>query len=57
MFDGNMVGSWRTFTHLKGIGRLRSKTSNIAEPMKAEYSPRREPILMFDGNMVGSSIE
>jgi hypothetical protein len=39
MFDGNMVGSWRTFTHLKGIGRLRSKISNIAEPMKAELFP------------------
>jgi hypothetical protein len=26
-----MVGSWRTFIHLKGIGRLGSNTSKVAK--------------------------
>jgi hypothetical protein len=37
MFDKNMMGSWRTFIHLKGIERLGSKTSNVVEPMKLEH--------------------
>jgi hypothetical protein len=32
-----MVGYCRTFIHLKGIGRLGFKTSNIAKPMKIEF--------------------
>jgi hypothetical protein len=36
MFDENMVGPWRTFINLKGVGRLGSKTSNVAESMEAE---------------------
>ena len=36
MFDGNIVGSWMTFIHLKCIKSLRSKTSTIAEPIETE---------------------
>ena len=39
MFDGNMVGLYRTFIHLKNIGRLGSKTSNVAEPMEIKHFP------------------
>ena len=37
MFDRNMVGLWRTFIHLKGVRRLRSKTSNVSKSMKAKF--------------------
>jgi hypothetical protein len=37
MFDENMMGPWRTFIHLKGVRRLRSKTSNIARSKEAEF--------------------
>lgn len=43
MFYRNMVGPWRTFTHLKGVGRLGPKTSNVAELMEAELFPRLDP--------------
>ena len=43
MFNGNMVGPWRTFIHLKSIGRLGSKTSNIAKPMGTEFFPNVRP--------------
>jgi hypothetical protein len=43
MFDGNIVGSWRTFIHLKSIRRLESKTSNVANSMKAEFFPKIRP--------------
>jgi len=38
-----MAGPWRTFIHLKGVGRLRSKTSNVAELMEAELFLRLDP--------------
>jgi len=34
-----MVGSWRTFIYLKGVERLRSKTSNVSKSMEAEFFP------------------
>ena len=37
IFDGNMVSHWRTFIYLKGVGRLGSKTSNVAKPTKTEF--------------------
>jgi hypothetical protein len=43
MFDEYMVGPWRTFIHLKSVGRLGSKTSNVAEPMKADLFPYARP--------------
>ena len=33
------MGLWRTFIHLKGMGRLEYKTSNVVELMKAEFFP------------------
>jgi len=39
MFDRNMVSSWRTFIHLKGVERLRSNKSDVVEPMEAELFP------------------
>jgi hypothetical protein len=39
MFDGNMMGLWRTFIHLKGVRRLESKMSNVAKFMEAEFFP------------------
>jgi hypothetical protein len=32
-----MVGPWRTFIHLKGVGRLWSKTSNVTKLMEAKF--------------------
>jgi len=50
MFDENMVGSWRTFIHIKGIGRLRFKTSNVAKLMKTKFFPE------FRSKEVGHSL-
>jgi hypothetical protein len=39
MFDGNMVGHWRIFIHLKGVRGLGSKKSNVDESMEAGLFP------------------
>jgi hypothetical protein len=36
MFDENIMGSWRIFIHLKGVGKLRFKMLNVIELMKTE---------------------
>jgi hypothetical protein len=36
MFDGNIMGPWRTFIHLKDVSRLGSKKSNVAKFMKVK---------------------
>jgi len=38
-----MVGPWRTFIHLKGIGRFGSKTSNVTKLMEVKFFPEVRP--------------
>jgi hypothetical protein len=43
MFDENIVGHLRAFIHLKDVGKLRYKTSNIAKSMEVEFFPKIRP--------------
>jgi hypothetical protein len=37
MFDKNIMSHWRTFIHLKGVGRLGFKMLNVAKLMEVEF--------------------
>jgi hypothetical protein len=43
MFDKNVVGPYRTFIYLKGVGKLGSNTSDVAESIKAKFFPYARP--------------
>jgi hypothetical protein len=43
MFDENIVNPLRAFIHLKDVGKLRYKTSNIAKSMEVEFFPKIKP--------------
>jgi len=46
-----MVGYWRTFIYLKGVGKLGFQTSNVVESIEAKVFSRLDP--RKEGHSIG----